>query len=48
METTNTIHIPHPSPELVAFLKESQERKRKRMDELRERFRQGDPSIKVI
>ncbi len=48
METTNTIHIPNPSPELVAFLKAAQERKRERMDDLIKRVVNGDKSIKVI
>lgn len=48
METTNIIRIPNPSPELVAFLKAAQERKRERMDDLIKRLMNGDPSIKII
>ncbi len=38
METTNTIRIPNPSKELVAFIEEAQQRKKKRLESMRERF----------
>lgn len=48
METTNTIRIPNPSPELVAFLKAAQERKRERMQNMRERFHKGELNLKEL
>ncbi len=38
METTNTIRIPNPSKELVAFIAKAQHQKKERMKELRKRF----------
>lgn len=38
METTNIIHIKNPSPELVAFIEKAQDRKRVRMQQLREKY----------
>lgn len=38
METTNTIRIPNPSKELVAFIEKAQQQKKERMKDLRERF----------
>lgn len=38
METTNTIRIPNPSKELIAFIKKTQQQKEERMKMMRERF----------
>lgn len=38
METTNTIRIPNPSKELVAFMEKVQQQKKERMQQMRERF----------
>lgn len=38
METTNTIRIPNPSKELVAFIEEAQVLKRERMTKLRNKY----------
>lgn len=40
METTNPIRIPNPSKELVAFIEKAQQRKKERMQKMRERFLQ--------
>lgn len=39
METTNTIRIPNPSRELVAFIKEAQQEKKKHMKKICEKYR---------
>lgn len=39
METTNTIRIPNPSKELVAFIKEAQQEKKERMDKICDKYR---------
>ena len=39
METTNTIHIPNPSKELVAFIEKAQQQKKDRMDKICEKYR---------
>lgn len=41
METTNTIYIKNPSPELVAFIEKTQDRKRERMQHLLEKLRRA-------
>lgn len=38
METTNVIRIPHPSEELVAFLKKTQAEKRERLDHICDKY----------
>lgn len=38
METTNTIRIPHPTKELVAFIEKAQTMKDERIRKMRERF----------
>ncbi|MDE6265701.1 MAG: hypothetical protein K2M11_11250 [Paramuribaculum sp.] len=38
METTDTIRIPNPSKELVAFIERAQDRKKERTDRMREKF----------
>lgn len=38
MKTTNTIKIPNPSKELVAFIEKAQQQKKARMEMMRERF----------
>lgn len=38
METTDVIRIPNPSKELVAFMERAQQRKKERMQEIREKF----------
>jgi len=38
METTNTIRIPNPSKELVAFIEKTQRQKKERMKMMRDRF----------
>lgn len=38
METTNTIHIPNPSKELVAFIEKAQQRKKERMKKICEKY----------
>lgn len=38
METTNTIRIPNPSKELVAFIEKVQQQKKERLEMMRERF----------
>lgn len=38
METTNTIRIPHPSKDLVAFIKEAQLNKQERINTMRKNF----------
>lgn len=38
METTNTIRIPSPSKELVAFINKAEERKKEHIKTMRERF----------
>ncbi len=35
---TKTIYIPNPSPQLIAFIKERQEVKRVRMEEIRKKY----------
>ncbi len=40
METTETIRIPNPSKELVAFIMEAQKRKRERMKAICDQYRQ--------
>ena len=44
METTNTIRIPHPSKELVAFIEKAQHQKKERMKMMRENFLQTQQS----
>ena len=39
METTNTIRIPNPSKELVAFIKEAQKHKKERMEAVCDKYR---------
>ena len=39
MKTTNTIHIPNPSKELVAFIEDAQKRKKERMEKICEKYR---------
>ena len=39
METTNTILIPNPSRELVAFINETQRKKKERMKEICDEYR---------
>lgn len=39
METTNTIRIPNPSKELVAFIEKAQQEKRERMRIICEKYR---------
>lgn len=39
METTNTIRIPNPSRELVAFIKEGQQEKKEHMKKICEKYR---------
>ncbi|MDE6498694.1 MAG: hypothetical protein K2L21_08545 [Muribaculaceae bacterium] len=38
METTDTIRIPNPSKELVAFIEKAQQMKKERLKMMRERF----------
>ena len=38
METTQTIRIPNPSKELVAFIEKAQQQKKERLNTMRERF----------
>lgn len=37
---TQVIYIPNPSPKLIAFIKERQEVKRVRMEEIRKKYEQ--------
>ena len=39
METTNTIRIPNPSKELVAFIEKAQQRKKERMEKICDKYR---------
>lgn len=39
METPNTIHIPNPSKELVAFIEKAQHQKRERMKSICDKYR---------
>lgn len=39
METTDTIHIPNPSKELVAFIEKARQRKKERMEKICEKYR---------
>lgn len=39
METTNIIRIPNPSRELVAFIKEAQQKKKERMRTICDKYR---------
>ncbi len=39
MKTTNIIQIPNPSKELVAFIKEAQQKKRERMKLICDKYR---------
>lgn len=39
METTNTIRIPNPSKELVAFIEKAQQQKKERMKEICDKYR---------
>ncbi len=39
METTNTIRIPNPSRELVAFIKEAQQEKKERTRKICDKYR---------
>lgn len=39
METTNTIRIPNPSKEFVAFIEKAQEQKRERMKKICDKYR---------
>lgn len=38
MKTTNTIRIPNPSKELVAFMEKAQQRKREHLHLMKKRF----------
>ncbi len=38
METTNTIRIPNPSKELVAFIEKAHQKKDERIKQMRDRF----------
>lgn len=40
METTNTLRIPNPSKDLVAFIEKAQQQKKDRMEKMREKFLQ--------
>lgn len=44
METTNTIRIPNPSKDLVAFIENAQQQKKDRMEKMREKFLQTNLS----
>lgn len=39
MKTTDTIRIPNPSMELVAFIKEAQQQKKERMQQICNKYR---------
>ncbi|WP_300939712.1 hypothetical protein [Bacteroides acidifaciens] len=39
METTNTIRIPNPSRELVAFIEKAQQQKKERMKKICDKYR---------
>ena len=39
METTNTIRIPNPPKELVAFIEKAQQRKKERMEKICDKYR---------
>ncbi len=39
MKTTNTIRIPNPPKELVAFIKEAQQEKKERMKKICDKYR---------
>jgi len=39
METTNTIRIPNPSKELVAFIEKAQQKKKERMKNICDKYR---------
>lgn len=39
MKTTDTIKIPNPSKELVAFIKEAQREKKERMKKICDKYR---------
>ena len=39
METANTIRIPNPSKELVAFIEKAQQRKKERMEKICDKYR---------
>ncbi len=39
METTNTIRIPNPSNELVAFIEKVQQQKKERMKKICDKYR---------
>ncbi len=39
METTNTIRIPNPSKELVAFMEKAQQQKKERMRIICDKYR---------
>ena len=39
METTDTIRIPNPSKELVAFIEKAQARKKERMEKICDKYR---------
>lgn len=39
METTNTIHIPNPSKEFVAFIEKAQQQKKERMKKICDKYR---------
>ena len=39
METTNTIRIPNPSKELVAFIEKVQQHKKERMEKICDKYR---------
>lgn len=41
METTKTIYIKNPSMPLVAFMKKEQERKKERMEQMREKYKKA-------
>lgn len=39
METTNTIRIPHPSKELVAFIEKAQQQKKEHLKTICDKYR---------
>ena len=39
MKTTNTIRIPNPSKELVAFIEDAQRQKKERMEKICDKYR---------
>ncbi len=41
METTNTIKIPNPTKELVAFIEKAQQQKKERMKSICDKYRKS-------